>query len=472
MGSVRRRLFEADPRDFAPELARVESSPPSPMGRAVLYACMAFVSALLAWSALAHLDIVAVADGKLVPTGYLKVVQPAEAGRVREILVREGDRVHAGQLLARMDAVISDADRDALLAEYHARRLALRRVEAELDGAPSERLSDASGAPAPLALRREPEDPPAAFAQAQAQLAANARAHAVALAQERNVLERTRHDLRASEEVRAKLEDILPHYRDQEAAFARLVRDGYAGKLLYSERQRELLEKERDLRTQVALVASARSTIAQSERRLAQIVADYLRRLEAERSEAAPQVERLRQELAKLAHRREQLELRAPTAGLVKDLATHTPGTVVAPGTILLTLVPEGEPLRAEVWLANDDAGFVHAGQAAKLKLAAYPFQKYGMVESRVTQISADATESPNPNVRSGALAGRDRPAGPLAYRAVIDLARPHLESDGTRLALAPGMQLVAEIHLGERTVLEYLLSPLRKAFHEAGRER
>ena len=79
---------------------------------------------------------------------------------------------------------------------------------------------------------------------------------------------------------------------------------------------------------------------------------------------------------------------------------------------------------------------------------------------------------APNPNTRSGALAGRDRPVGALAFRALIDLEREYLESDGRRYALAPGMQVIAEVSLGERTVLEYLLSPVRKAFHEAGRER
>ena len=68
--------------------------------------------------------------------------------------------------------------------------------------------------------------------------------------------------------------------------------------------------------------------------------------------------------------------------------------------------------------------------------------------------------------------AGRDRPAGPLAFRALVDLKSDYLESDGERYPLAPGMQVLAEIHLGDRTVLEYLLSPVRKAFHEAGRER
>jgi HlyD family secretion protein len=94
------------------------------------------------------------------------------------------------------------------------------------------------------------------------------------------------------------------------------------------------------------------------------------------------------------------------------------------------------------------------------------------MVDGAVRQVSADATEAPSPNTRSDALTGRDRPMGPLAYRAIVELKSQHLETDGERYALAPGMQVAAEINLGTRTVLEYLLSPVRKAFHEAGRER
>lgn len=156
----------------------------------------------------------------------------------------------------------------------------------------------------------------------------------------------------------------------------------------------------------------------------------------------------------------------------MKDLATHTVGTVAAPGTILMTLVPQGDTLIAEVWVGNLDVGFVRPGQDVKLKLAAFQFQKYGMIEGVVRQVSADATEAPSANTRSDTLGGRDRPMGPLAYRALVDLKRQALETEGAKYALSPGMQVSGEISLGTRTILEYLLSPVQKAWHEAGRER
>ena len=205
---------------------------------------------------------------------------------------------------------------------------------------------------------------------------------------------------------------------------------------------------------------------------MSQITADYRRQLQTERVDVAAQYEKLRQELAKHEHRHQLLELRAPQAGTVKDLATHTAGTVTMPGTILMTLVPSSEQLLAEVWVSNQDVGFVRAGQPVKLKLAAFQFTKYGMVEGSVRQVSADATEASSANTRSDALTGRERPMGPLTYRALIELKSQELESGGVRYPLHSGMQAAAEINLGSRTVLEYVLSPVRKAFQEAGRER
>jgi HlyD family secretion protein len=432
----------ADPADFSPPLLRIQEKPPAPLAGWTLRLLIALLAGILLWATLGRLDIVAVAEGKLVPSSYVKIVQPAEQGVVKEILVQEGQEVREGQVLIRMDAALSDAEGRALASDYETRRITLRRIDAQLAGQPLERAA---------------EDPPAIYAQALAQYAANVAAYTNALAQERAVLDKARQDLAAASEVRSKLIQTLPHYRAQEKAFEKLAKDGFAGRLMYTDKQRERIEKEQDLKSQEFVIRGARATIAQSEKKIAQISADYLRQLRAERLEVAPQAERLRQELAKQQHRRDLLELRAPQAGLVKDLATHTPGTVAAPGTILMTLVPQNETLRAEVWVSNDDVGFVRPKQDVKIKLAAFQFQKYGMLDGTVLQVGADATETP---------------AGSLAFRALVDLKAQQLVADGERYTLAPGMQVVSEIKLGERTVLEYLLSPVQRAFHEAARER
>ena len=263
---------------------------------------------------------------------------------------------------------------------------------------------------------------------------------------------------------------MLPHYRAQEQAFDRLASEGFAGPLMLSDKRRERIEKEQELKTQEHVIESARVGAMQSEKKLAQIDSDYRRLLFAERNELSNAVERLTQELAKQSHRAQLLELKAPQASIVKDLATHSAGTVVQPGTVLLTLVPTGEKLRAEVWIAKEDIGFVHAGSPVKLKLAAFPFQKYGMLDGTVEHVGADAAE-PGTSNSAGPVDPSGRPAS-LAYKALVALKTMHLELDGQRFALTAGMQTSAEVMLGSRTVAEYLLSPVQKAWHQAGRER
>lgn len=184
--------------------------------------------------------------------------------------------------------------------------------------------------------------------------------------------------------------------------------------------------------------------------------------------EALGQYDHLTQELHKLQHRLQLLELKAPQEGQIKDLATHTAGTVVQPGTVLASLVPSNEKLMAEVWVSNEDIGFVRPGQMVQLKFAPYRFQKYGMGRGVVEHISADAqTEE---EARDAGLAANGR--APLRFKALVTLEESALETGGIVFPLNVGMQATAEIMLGRRTVMEYLLSPVKKAWHESGRER
>lgn len=446
----------ADALEFAPDIVKTQEAPPIRYRRYVLYALLALFGSLLVWAIFGRLDIVAVAQGKLIPQTYLKVVQPADSGIVKEILVREGDVVKEGQVLMRMDTRLSDADRNTTHNEVALRRLQLRRIDAELSGSPMARVSG----------------DPALFSQVEAQYRARRQAYQDALDAERAVIAKAQQDLRGSMETAAKLLQTSPIYREQEAAWQKLTDEGFAGRLYLLERQRQRIENQQDLRTQEYNVESLKATIAQSEKKVAQISSTYRQQLQNERVETAAQLHKLEQDSEKLAHHHGLLELKASSSGVVKDLATHTRGTVVQPGTVLLTIVPQDEPLLAEVWITNLDAGFIIPGQQVRVKLAAYPFQKYGMLDGVVRHVSADASNATEGS-KPGDSAKSDPASGAgLNYLALVELSSTVLEAQGERLRLAPGMQVSAEILLGTRTVIEYLLSPIRKTVHEAARER
>ncbi len=436
-------------------LRDIETTPPARALAATLWTLVGLVAVLLAWSLLAQLDIVATAPGKLVPASQVKVVQSAEAGIVREIRVRDGDKVAAGQVLLRLDATVAGADAATVANELMLKRLTVRAIDAELASRP---------------LASAADDSPVVFAQVQAQFAARRQALLDALAQEEQASARALHDLLAATQLREKLASTLPVLQQAAESHARLHKEGFVGELIANDRRREALEREGDLKAQQATVQALAAAVAQSERKREQLRSGYRAELLRERVEAASVIQRLEQESHKSGLRAQLMEIRAPYDGIVKDLAVHTLGHVVQAGQPLLQVVPKGEVLRAEALLANEDVGFVEVGQTVKLKLAAYPFQKYGMLEGRVVQISADAIEQ----AEAARAAGTNALAAPVqTYKAIVDLNEQALRlPNGKVLDIAPGMAATVEIHQGTRSVMEYLLSPVQRVAMEAGRER
>jgi membrane fusion protein, hemolysin D len=448
--SATAEALSPDAIDFAPDILRLQQEPPSPLPRAILYLLGTLLVALTAWSMIGRLNIIAVASGKLVPQTYVKVVQPASAGIIKEILVREGDAVKAGQVLARLDPGMSEVDARQVGDQLQIARLSQRRIDAELAG---------------IEPTAQAGDVPELFAQMLAQYRARRQAQTDAIDAQRAMLGKAEQDLRAALEMQSKLKQTLPIYQDQENAWQQLQKEGFAGRLLAEDRRRMRIEAQQELKAQAHAIEGYRATITQSRKRMEQLDSNYRQALYSERVDTTAQAEKLEQDQRKQLLRRDLLELRAPQDGTVKDLATHTEGAVLTPGSVLLTIVPANEPLRAEVWVTNLDRGFVHPGQVVKVKVAPYPFQKYGMVEGVVTTVGADVTEQPNET--------NDQKAPPShRFRSLVELKSQYLDANGVHHPLTPGMQVDAEIKLGDRTVLEYVLSPVRKAFHEAAHER
>ncbi|MBC7597998.1 MAG: HlyD family type I secretion periplasmic adaptor subunit [Polaromonas sp.] len=440
-----------DAAEFSPGLLAIQESPMPKLPRLIFYIVAVLFTILMAWTIFAKVDIVAVAEGKLVPISYTKIVQPAEAGVVAEILVREGDQVQAGQVLIRLDPTMTGADSRSLASELSLKRLTLRRVDSELAGIP-------------LAIKDG--DEPAMIAQVQAQANAHRQAFTDALAQEVATRERAQNELRAAQETLTKLKSTLPSYEQSAKAHSKLVSEGFLSPIAGNDKEREAIEKSQDLKAQAATVQGLLSTITAQDKKIAGLSSTFRSQLLIERTEAMGQLARLEQDTQKMGYKTGLLELKAPQAGIVKDVATTSKGTVVQPGMVLLTLVPKGEQLLAEVQVKNEDVGFVHAGQQVRVKVAAYPFQKYGLIEGRIQTLAPDAQSNAN---------NPGQPA-PQGYKALVKLDTQFLESlngdTSQRKGLEAGMQVAAEIHQGRRTIMEYLLSPVQKVSAEAGRER
>jgi len=233
--SKRIRALRADAWDFYPAILQAQHVPPSPLPRLVLYTLMILFGVLLVWATFGRLDIVAVAQGKLVPQTFLKVVQPAEAGVVKDILVKEGDAVNAGQVLMRMDTSVSTADRKVLDKDFQLKALQLRRIDAELKG---------------VAIARRTTDDAALFAQVESQHRAHRQAYQDAIDSERAALAKPQSDLRSAIEIESKLKQTLPIFGEQEKGWDQLAKEGFAGKLMALDRTRSRIETEQELQAQ------------------------------------------------------------------------------------------------------------------------------------------------------------------------------------------------------------------------------
>ena len=445
------------PNRWHDPLKLVEHEAPDSIRRIVLWVVALLVLVLLVWAGVGQIDIIASAEGKLVPQTLLKVVQPAESGVVKQLLVQEGDSVHAGQVLARLDTTIARAEGAGVASDLAIQRLQVRRIESELAGRP---------------MPFKAGDDPQLTAQVQSQYSAHRKAFLDSVAQEQAILAKAQHERKSAAQILSKLEQTLPVYAKVAESYGRLEKEGFYGGLATAERQREALEKAKDLDAQRSTVAALDSTMSAQQMRLSQIQSNYQSELQKELADVRARIAQLQPALDKSAYREGLMELKAPQSGTVKDLATTTVGAVVQPGTVVLTIVPKGEQLYADVSIKNEDVGFVHVGQHVQIKLAAYPFQRHGMLSGKVIRLSADARELPYQQNANGQPEANPVQQGGT-YKARIQLAGQSLvDAQGNVLVTAPGMQVVAEISQGKRTVLEYLLSPVRKATQEAARER
>lgn len=440
-------LIRTEEVSFLPAAMEIVEQPVSPTARATTWLLLIGLTITLLWLALGKIDVVASAQGRLIPVDNIKLIQPAEAGVVRTILVHDGQHVRAGQPLIELDPTVSTAE--AVQAE--------RALEtAELDAARARAILSALDGRG--LVFQAPPGTPAIVASGQAALARAQLQDILATAATHRADQQAAVSARGEATVQAaKLAETLPLLDEQIAANEQLLAKGFVSKLKVIEmrRQRLAAARDRDIALQTsskaaAQMAAAGSGVAQSQAAARAKVLEALTKAEADALLR-------REELTKAKQRSSLQRLVSPVDGTVAQLSAHTVSGVVEAAKPIMVVVPSGGSLIAEVKVLNKDAGFVHAGQPVAIKLEAFPFTRYGTVPGRIQSISSDAVE--------------DEKLG-LVYTAKVVLTRATIVRDGDVAHLSPGMATTADIRTGRRTILSYLVSPIDEARQEAGHER
>jgi len=438
----------ADEQAFLPAAMALQEIPPHPAPRRAATAICALFFIALLWSIFGHVDIVAVAQGRIIVSERSKQIQPLETSVVQAIHVKDGDKVQAGQLLISLDATATQADEN---------RLAQERSSAWSERLRAQTLLRSLPMGSTPVLPSHKELPAEDMAAAKAQLNSDWADISAKLAKLEAEIVHRKAEIATAEQVVAKLQTTLPMVQQRERDFKALSDQGFVAGHAGQDRTRERIEMERDLATAVARRAEAHAALRESEQSRSAFRAETERTLRDRLSQAELKTKQIGEESTKAGKRNALTQLTAPVAGTVQQLAVHTAGGVVTPAQVLLVLVPDDAQVTAEVVLENKDMGFVRTGQAAEIKLETFPYTRYGTVAATISSISADAVN----DEKRGAI-----------FPATLVLQQTQLDVDGKRIKLAPGMNLTAEIKTGKRRVIDYLLSPVQQHVDESMKER
>ena len=299
------------------------------MGRALIWKSAAFFSLAVGWSIVGRIDIVAVGEGKVVPHGRTKVVQPLEIGVVRAIHVQDGDHVSTGQPLIDLDPTDASADHERLERERAARALDVSRLDSpSAAGRPTGRSSPP---PAPT---------PSCWSSAQRLLDLQWHERAAKLAALDGEIERRRSELQGAETDVERFKAVLPLLRDRSDSLVGLASKGFTSRIHASEVQQQLVETEKALTgafdKQRQSDAALRSAIQQRQQTERETESNWRK----ERAEAQEKGAAAEQELLKARKRRDLQRLLSPIDGTVTNLAAWTVGGVVKPGDTILNVVP------------------------------------------------------------------------------------------------------------------------------------
>jgi hemolysin D len=468
------RPFRTSDHEFLPAALEILETPPSPVRIGLLAIICAFAATTLAWSYFGRLDIIATAQGKLQPTGRVKIIQPLDTGKVLASFVENGKHVQQGDVLVELDpseGAAEVAEFATNLASYRAeglrRHVAIEAARAkQVDKAPP--VAWPANIPLPIRLREE-RVISSDLGQLNAQVASlNAQAH-----QKRTERERLESTIVAQKQLVATQQERV---QMRSSLF-----DKNAGS------RADLINAIETMQYQKTALAQQVGQLAEAEANLAVIARDTEKAYETFMSdnaqklaEAERQADDYAQKLVKSAAKLDHMTLRAPIDGIIQASSVTTVGQVVTSGEEIMRIVPEDAALEIECYLPNQDIGFVKEGQNAVVKIESFPFTRYGTINARVTRVARDAIPQPEAEQTETNAAKTTRSTNSGTAQRMQNLVFPVtlkpdttlIGVDGTNIPLQAGMATTVEIRTGSRRILEYIFSPLVQIGSEAMKER
>ena len=437
--------------EFLPAALEIQQTPPLPMARNILWAIMALFT--IAVACIGHVDIVGVAQGKIVPSGRVKTVQPLETGIVKAIHVDEGERVAQGDLLIELEDAKPRADLKRLTQEREAAQWEATRLRAQLaaidEFADPQDYFSRGMARATFAPVSAPHLNP--------RIVQALNEHYASLAALDEEVRENRAERSTFEHRIARLDATIPLIAERTESLKQLEAQSLAPRANWLELQEERVDQEKErevVRTQLTVTDAALSNLQQRRNVLnAQTQSKWMNEL----ADLDTRLRSFDQEILKAETRVNETRLTAPVAGTVQQLAVSTVGGVVTPAEKLMLIVPDEDALRVDAWLPNKDIGFVHDGQAAEIKVETFPFTKFGVIDGEITNISNDAIA--------------DEDLG-LVYLAQVAMAKSTMWVNDKVVNLSPGMAVTVEVNMGKRRLIEFLLTPLLRYRDEGLQER
>ena len=405
------------------------------------------IFAIIVVSIFCRLDIVAIAPGKLIPDDSVKIIQPASTGVVRRILVQNGEHVSVGQMLIELDPVQASADAD---------RARMARLDALLTIAREQALLAAQDARTPPKVAIVNGTSPERQAQTQTLAEGAYDEYREKLSTLRSELNKRQAELTTTHEEIAKLQQTAPLARQQADDYKELVAKRYVASHDYMEKQRSAIEQSQELAAQQSHSRELEAAIEEQRHEIETTIATFRREQDAALDKAQQDAKQAQDEETKTGVRRKLLNLTAPVAGIVQQLSVHTLGGVVTTAQALMEIVPNGT-LEVEANVTNKDIGFVTEGQNAVVKIATFPYTRYGFLIGKVAKVSNDAVQ--------------DKKLGAV-FITRIQIPDNRFRVENKWVHLTPGMEVTAEIKTGTQKVWRYFLTPLIETGQESLRER